>query len=363
MLQGEGIGAMQIEDPEGAADAGRREVRRRRVQSEAPQGRQAARRLVAHLRQHRIDGRELLRAGPPGYRRQDVHVLDDQLGSGAGEGRRRGMQNAAPVGKLGLCPIPSSRSPPRPCNVRDRARRGRRAEDRRELSPYVDDGHYDGTIFHRVIPGFMAQGGGYDAYEKKPTRAPVENEARASAKNVRGTVAMARTSDPHSATAQFFVNVADNAFARSHGKYDQRAGATPSSGGSTRGWTSSTDRGRPDRRARPVREGRAGPAGRHRSASGAGDRLRVRAGTSSSRTRRRGRGCAAARPSRPRPGAPRAAQLPHELGALREAGGAERVALREQAARRVRDELAAVGVVAVPDELLGLAFLHRPSAS
>jgi len=76
---------------------------------------------------------------------------------------------------------------------------------------YVDAKHYDGTIFHRVIPGFMAQGGGYDAtYEKKPVQAPVENEARATAKNVRGSVAMARTSDPHSATAQFFVNVADN---------------------------------------------------------------------------------------------------------------------------------------------------------
>lgn len=76
---------------------------------------------------------------------------------------------------------------------------------------YVDSGHYDGTIFHRVIPGFMAQGGGYDAsYQKKPTFPPVENEAREGAKNVRGSVAMARTSDPHSATAQFFVNVAEN---------------------------------------------------------------------------------------------------------------------------------------------------------
>jgi cyclophilin family peptidyl-prolyl cis-trans isomerase len=76
---------------------------------------------------------------------------------------------------------------------------------------YVDAKHYDGTIFHRVIPGFMAQGGGYDtSYDKKPVKAPVENEARADAKNLRGTVAMARTGDPHSATAQFFVNVNDN---------------------------------------------------------------------------------------------------------------------------------------------------------
>ena len=78
---------------------------------------------------------------------------------------------------------------------------------------YVDSGHYQGTIFHRVIDGFMAQGGGYDqAYDRKPTSAPVQNEADNGLKNLRGTVAMARTSDPHSATAQFFVNVADNAF-------------------------------------------------------------------------------------------------------------------------------------------------------
>jgi peptidyl-prolyl cis-trans isomerase B (cyclophilin B) len=84
---------------------------------------------------------------------------------------------------------------------------------------YVDAKHYDGTIFHRVIPGFMAQGGGYDAsYEKKPVRDAVENEADNGLKNARGTVAMARTSDPHSATAQFFVNVKDNAFLDHTGK-------------------------------------------------------------------------------------------------------------------------------------------------
>ncbi len=84
---------------------------------------------------------------------------------------------------------------------------------------YVDAKHYDGTIFHRVIPGFMAQGGGYDAsYEKKPVRDAVENEADNGLKNTRGTVAMARTSDPHSATAQFFVNVKDNGFLDHTGK-------------------------------------------------------------------------------------------------------------------------------------------------
>ncbi|MCP5065777.1 MAG: peptidyl-prolyl cis-trans isomerase [bacterium] len=78
---------------------------------------------------------------------------------------------------------------------------------------YVDSGHFDGTIFHRVIPGFMVQGGGFTAdMNQKGTRAPIENEATNGLKNERGTLSMARTSDPNSATAQFFINVADNGF-------------------------------------------------------------------------------------------------------------------------------------------------------
>ena len=85
---------------------------------------------------------------------------------------------------------------------------------------YVDDGHFDGTIFHRVMPGFVIQGGGFTAeMEQKPTREPIKNEADNGVKNSRGSLSMARTQDVNSATCQFFINLVDNEFL-DHGTRD-----------------------------------------------------------------------------------------------------------------------------------------------
>ena len=92
---------------------------------------------------------------------------------------------------------------------------------------YVKEGFYNGTIFHRVVKGFVIQGGGFDKdlNYKKPTHSPIKNESNNGLSNVRGTIAMARTSDPHSATTQFFINLADNTYL-DYGKNPQKWGYT-----------------------------------------------------------------------------------------------------------------------------------------
>ena len=95
-------------------------------------------------------------------------------------------------------------------------------ESTKNFQKYVAEGHYNGTVFHRVIPGFMIQGGGFEpGLNQKPTGSPIDNEADNGLKNEVGTIAMARTGDPHSATAQFFINTANNEFLN-HTAKDQR---------------------------------------------------------------------------------------------------------------------------------------------
>ena len=105
--------------------------------------------------------------------------------------------------------------------------RGAAPETVENFLTYVRDGFYEGTIFHRVIAGFMVQGGGFnEKFSQLRTRAPIRNEADRGGKNDRGSIAMARTSDPHSATAQFFINVVDNDFLNHRNQTTQGWGYT-----------------------------------------------------------------------------------------------------------------------------------------
>ena len=95
-------------------------------------------------------------------------------------------------------------------------------ETTKNFQAYVEQGHYNGTVFHRVISGFMIQGGGFEpGLKQKPTGDPIKNEADNGLKNDVGTIAMARTNDPHSATAQFFINTSDNDFLNHQSKDSQ----------------------------------------------------------------------------------------------------------------------------------------------
>lgn len=105
--------------------------------------------------------------------------------------------------------------------------RGTAPETVENFLAYVRDGFYEGTIFHRIIASFMIQGGGFTPeFKQLQTRAPIRNEADRGGKNDRGSIAMARTSDPHSATAQFFINVVDNDFLNHRGRTAQGWGYT-----------------------------------------------------------------------------------------------------------------------------------------
>ena len=133
---------------------------------------------------------------------------------------------------------------------------------------YVKAKHYDGTQFHRVIPGFMIQGGGFTPdFKQKPTKPPIANESEQSSKagmlNVPGTIAMARTGDPNSATAQFFINVADNKFLNFRSADPQRLRLHGVRQGRRGHGRRRQDRQSAHRRRRTVPEGRAGREGHH----------------------------------------------------------------------------------------------------
>lgn len=131
---------------------------------------------------------------------------------------------AAPAGKATPAPAPAGQSAPAPAaagptvvletsqgRIKIALHQDRTPATVANFLKYVRAGHYDGTVFHRVIPNFMIQGGGFDPdLKERPTNPPVKNEARTGGRNLRGAVAMARTSDPHSASAQFFINLKDN---------------------------------------------------------------------------------------------------------------------------------------------------------